>query len=120
MELRSFIPALRGIRGGKRTRLPVEEGKDLVLPDRTSQTTSVLVETILITVQTTTCWRARMLRAETVPTLVRIESWARSFEKCAAVQVVGAALRGDLDLRAAETPILRVVAVGHYFHVLNR
>ena len=122
IELRRLKPLLRGGQTRKRTGLVVEECEYLVFPDRPTETAAVIVCPVRIPVNPLGAGAAR--RRDTgsiaIKPLVCIQARPRRLEERAAMQMVSAGLGDDLNLCAAEAPILRVVAVGNDSDGLHR
>lgn len=90
--------------------LVVEEEKYLVPPDRPADASAELVELIGV---------LRHGKARAVESLVCVEARFVVRKEETAVEVVRAALGSNLNLGAAETAILGIVAVGNDFYALN-
>ncbi len=92
-------------------RLVAEEGEDLILPDRGADAGTPLIKQVVV---------SQNAVALTVVPLISVQARTVSGIKDTAMNVVGAALRSDLDLRAAEASILGVVAIGDDFSRFER
>src|SRR5215471_17863120 len=107
---RRFIPSIAldiGVRFANG--FIVEEREDFVLPDRAANTAAELIELVFVT---------RDLIALPIKRLIGVQVRLMGCKKQAAVELVASALRCDLNLRAAEPAILRVVAVGDDLYII--
>ena len=118
-------PLVAGRLYGLALSLVGEEGKDPVLPDRSTDASTQLVITVLIPEQATLggCqlgsgdWINRLHRLGAVPTLISIQSRTNDLDEKAAVKIVGSALGGNFGQRPRETAIFSVVGIGDDFNV---
>lgn len=102
VKLRSFVPSVPEIGRETSQRLVGKECKDLILPNRSAQPPTELVESLRV-----------LLRGVkgSVAALAGVHPRAISLEERTAVELVSAAFRDDFDLCTAVPPIFSIIAI---------
>src|SRR5207244_492734 len=112
-ERRGLVPSVvdRRLGLGAANRLIIEEGEDLILPDRAADAAPKLTKEAVV---------SSHLIARAVEALVGVQARTVSGKEETAMVLVGAALGSDLNLGATEAAVLGIIAMGNDFHAFYR
>ena len=132
VELRCLIPLVRRAAGTVAKRLVGKERKEAILQDGAADAATKVVvaggvahQALLrrpchVVVRCVGRQRKWLQRLGTVVAIEGIQAGTHGTEEQAAVDLVGATLRGDLQVRSAETAEFRVVAVAGDLDAVDR